>query len=134
MWQTGLCPNSSSILTTQGCTFLKQKQRIRRMTVSFGNKAVKQQIASCLWMIGMQGSMPCPQCGLMSQQWVSTICAGWPGMISTTCEKYDVPSCPVRECGTRCSWLRFHQQQSRWSISCLHSKIPYAHQKISENT
>ena len=31
----------TSLLTTQGCTFLKQKQRIRRMTVSFGNKAVK---------------------------------------------------------------------------------------------
>ena len=31
----------ASLLTTQGCNFLKQKQRIRRMTVSFGNKAVK---------------------------------------------------------------------------------------------
>ena len=31
----------ASLLITQGRTFLKQKQQIRRMTVSFGNKAVK---------------------------------------------------------------------------------------------
>ena len=31
----------ASLLTIQECTFLKQKQRIRRMTVPFGNKAVK---------------------------------------------------------------------------------------------
>ena len=31
----------ASLLTTQGGTFLKKKQRISPMTVSFGNKVVK---------------------------------------------------------------------------------------------
>ena len=42
---------------------------------------------NCLWMVGMQEFMPCPLCGLMSQWWGSTTCAGWLGMTSTTSER-----------------------------------------------
>ena len=39
-------------------------------------------LMSCLWRIGMQGSMACPQCGLRSLCWVLTTCAKLGAMTS----------------------------------------------------
>ena len=47
---------------------------------------------TCHWMIGMQGSTPCPLCGLMCLWWEPAICAGWSAMIFTTYGRSDVPS------------------------------------------
>ena len=51
-------------------------------------RAEKLQVSvfpmTCHWMSGVQGSTPCPRCGLMCLCWEPAICAGWSAMIFTT--------------------------------------------------
>ena len=63
------------------------KIKVPLLGLSLGPRSYRSRCSfpmTCHWMSGMQGSTPCPLCGLMCLCWEPAICAGWSVMIFTT--------------------------------------------------